>query len=62
MKTEHEIEQMKIDIQNKMKEVRVGCFKAWDEGKVILSKELHEECVVEWIAEQIYLDKEKDCE
>jgi hypothetical protein len=41
MKTEREIEQMKIDIQNEMQEVRVGCFKAWDEGKVILSKELH---------------------
>ena len=41
MKTEREIEQMKIDIQNEMQEVRVGCFKAWDDGKVILSKELH---------------------
>ena len=41
MKTEREIEQMKIDIQNEMQEVRVGCFKAWDEGKAILSKELH---------------------
>ena len=41
MKTEREIEQMKIDIQNEMQEVRVGCFKAWDEGKVILSKDFH---------------------
>jgi hypothetical protein len=31
-----------------------------DENLVLLN--FHEEYVVEWIAEQIYLDKEKDCE
>lgn len=30
-----------------------------DENLVLLN--FHEEYVVEWIAEQIYLDKEKDC-
>jgi hypothetical protein len=31
-----------------------------DENITLLN--FHEEYVVEWIAEQIYLDKEKDCE
>ena len=31
-----------------------------DENVILLN--FHEEYVVEWIAEQIYLDKEKDCE
>ena len=35
MKTEHEIGQMKFEIEKKMQDVRTEIFKAWDEGNEI---------------------------
>ena len=43
MKTQREIEQMKIKIENKMQELQTESFKACDDGKVALSKELHKD-------------------
>jgi len=80
MKTQHEIGQMKFEIEKKMQDVRTEIFKdgngageSWIDFSHDIATELvrelsdenitllnfHEEYVVEWIAEQIYLDKEK---